>query len=142
MEAGRTRGIVNATQPVLCKPNKACFQLVLDQLNLEAASTIFIDDSVRNVAAAHEMGIFSVLVSPSLAAQQAPHQQVAGADLVVANFNQLREVLPQVKREQAGRGGKRREPASETAFCVDPGPAWWLRRWTWMYVFYNFNDRY
>lgn len=95
MEAGRTRGIVNAAQPVLCKPNKACFQLVLDQLNLEAASTIFIDDSVRNVAAAHEMGIFSVLVSPSLAAQQAPHQQVAGADLVIANFNQLREVLPQ-----------------------------------------------
>lgn len=105
METGRIRGVVNTAQPVLCKPNKACFQLVLDQLGLDAPSTIFIDDSVRNVAAAHEMGIFSVLVSPTLAAQQAPHQQVAGADLVVANFNQLREVLPQVRRREDAPAG-------------------------------------
>lgn len=97
METGRKSGILTAEQPVLCKPNKQCFQLVLDQLGLDAESTIFIDDSVRNVAAAHELGIFSVLVSPAVAAQQSPHHHVAGADLVVANFNQLREVLPQVR---------------------------------------------
>mgnify|MGYP001807047104 CR=1 FL=1 len=97
METGRQTGVVSKQQPVLCKPNKQCFQLVLDQVGASPSSTIFIDDSVRNVAAAHEMGIFSVLVSPTLAAQQSPHQQVAGADLVVSGFNQLREVLPQVR---------------------------------------------
>jgi hypothetical protein len=99
MDIGRSQGIVNEQQPVLCKPNKQCFQLVLDQIGAAAQSTIFIDDSVRNVAAAHEMGVFSVLVSPALAAQQSPHQHVAGADLVVASFNQLREVLPQVSKD-------------------------------------------
>lgn len=96
METARSKGMLSEQQPVLCKPNKQAFQLVLDQLGASPASTIFIDDSVRNVAAAHEMGIFSVLVSPTLAAQQSPHQHVAGADLVVSGFNQLREVLPQV----------------------------------------------
>lgn len=108
METGRARGLVTPQQPVLCKPNKQAFQLVLDQLGASPASTIFIDDSVRNVAAAHEMGIFTVLVSPALAAQQSPHQHVAGADLVVSNFNQLRDVLPQVRENRSRRGGRRR----------------------------------
>lgn len=107
MEVGRQTGAVTQQLPVLCKPNKACFQLVLDQLGAQPSSTIFIDDSIRNVAAAHEMGIFSVLVSPTLAAQQSPHQQVAGADLVVASFNQLREVLPQVSHPARGFAGSR-----------------------------------
>jgi FMN phosphatase YigB (HAD superfamily) len=96
METARSKGLLTAEQRVLCKPNKQAFQLVLEQLGVSPASTIFIDDSMRNVAAAHELGIFTVLVSPSLAVQQSPHQQVAGADLVVSGFNQLREVLPQV----------------------------------------------
>jgi FMN phosphatase YigB (HAD superfamily) len=96
MEAAAAQGILTAERPILCKPAPASFQLVLDALGAEAASTIFIDDSVRNVAAAHALGVYSVLVSPTLAASGAPHQQVAGADLVLASFNQLREVLPQV----------------------------------------------
>lgn len=48
---------------VLCKPNKRAFEAVLQQLGLEASKVVFIDDSPRNCAAAHEVGIFSVLVS-------------------------------------------------------------------------------
>lgn len=96
METARSRGWLTPDCPVLCKPNKQTFELVMDHVGASPSSTIFIDDSQRNVAAAHEMGIFSVLVSPTLAAQSAPHQQVAKADLVVASFNQLREVLPQI----------------------------------------------
>jgi FMN phosphatase YigB (HAD superfamily) len=69
----------------------------MEQLGAQPRNTIFIDDSPRNVAAAHELGIFTVLVSPALAAQLQPqHQPVAGADLVVGSFTQLWELLPQI----------------------------------------------
>jgi FMN phosphatase YigB (HAD superfamily) len=70
------------------------FELVLEQVGSTPAHTIFVDDSLRNIAAAHELGIFTVLVSPKLAAQQ-PHH-VPGADLVVSSFEQLPQVLPQL----------------------------------------------
>jgi FMN phosphatase YigB (HAD superfamily) len=73
------------------------YELVMEQLRAQPHNTIFIDDSPCNVAAAHELGIFTVLVSPALASQQQPqHQPVAGADLVVSSFTQLRELLPQI----------------------------------------------
>lgn len=75
------------------------YEVVMAQIGAQAASTIFIDDSLRNVAAAHELGIFTVLVAPQLAGQH-----VAGADVVVSSFNQLREVLPQIFVEQQKRG--------------------------------------
>ena len=49
---------------VLCKPNPLAFEVVLDRLQAEASSTVFFDDSVRNVASAYELGIYSVLVRP------------------------------------------------------------------------------
>lgn len=49
--------------PVLCKPNKRCYELVLKQIGASDPSTVvFVDDSIRNITAAHELGIFSVLV--------------------------------------------------------------------------------
>ena len=49
---------------VLCKPNPLAFEVVLDHVQAQARSTVFFDDSVRNVASAHDLGIFSVLVRP------------------------------------------------------------------------------
>jgi hypothetical protein len=99
--AARAAGLLTPQRRVLCKPDAACFELVLARLGASAASTIFIDDSPRNVAAAHALGIFAVLVSPALAGAASAHQQVAGADLVVGSFNQLRDVLPQVRLGRA-----------------------------------------
>jgi FMN phosphatase YigB (HAD superfamily) len=79
----------------------------MEQLGAQPHNTIFIDDSPRNVAAAHELGIFTVLVSPALASQQQPqHPPVAGADLVVNSFVQLQELLPQIfeQRKQQMEG--------------------------------------
>jgi HAD superfamily hydrolase (TIGR01509 family) len=36
------------------------YQLVLERIGATASNTIFIDDSPRNIAAAHELGIFTV----------------------------------------------------------------------------------
>ena len=53
---------------------------------------IDIDDSVRNIAAAHELGIFTVLV----AAHGGVEGPVPGADVVVQNILQLPHVLPEI----------------------------------------------
>lgn len=71
------------------------FELVLEQIGASPQSTIFVDDSFRNVTAARELGIFSVLVSPTLAAEQ-QHQHIPGVDLVIGSVLQLTEVLPQI----------------------------------------------
>lgn len=71
------------------------FELVLEQIGALPEDTVFVDDSLRNVAAAHDLGIYTVLVAPQLAGQHAP-----GADIVVPCFTQLREVLPQICVQQ------------------------------------------
>lgn len=47
---------------LLCKPQRRAFQTVLSQLGVAANKAVFVDDSPRNCAAAHECGIFTVLV--------------------------------------------------------------------------------
>jgi len=49
---------------VLCKPNPLAFEVVLDHVQARPSSTVFFDDSLRNVASAHELGVYSVLVRP------------------------------------------------------------------------------
>jgi len=70
---------------VLCKPNKRCFAAVLEQLGLPANKVVFVDDSPRNCAAAHELGIFTVLLGAG---------HVAGADLAISDIHELPRVLP------------------------------------------------
>lgn len=47
---------------VVCKPNPLAFQLALEQANAMADKVLFLDDSVRNIEAAQNLGIRSVLV--------------------------------------------------------------------------------
>lgn len=75
---------------------------MLEQIGANPHSTIFVDDSLRNVAAAHELGIFAVLVSPTLAAEQ-QHQHIPGVDLVIGSVLQLPEVLPQIFMQKEQR---------------------------------------
>ncbi|KAI8470276.1 MAG: HAD-like domain-containing protein [Monoraphidium minutum] len=75
-----------APPQVLCKPNRRAFALVLQQLGVAPGRAVFIDDSPRNCAAAHEEGIFSVLVGRE--------GHVAGADLVIPSIHDLPRVLP------------------------------------------------
>ncbi|WIA14438.1 hypothetical protein OEZ85_002964 [Tetradesmus obliquus] len=118
MDLARSKGLLTPSTPVMCKPSKQVYELVMEQLGAQPRNTLFIDDSPRNVAAAHELGIFTVLVSPALAAQQQPqHQPVAGADLVVSRFTQLRELLPQLfeQRKQQLEGVPAGVPVSVMA---------------------------
>ncbi len=50
----------------LRKPGKEIFELVLDQNNLKAEETVFIDDSPQHVKAAGEIGINSFLLQKNM----------------------------------------------------------------------------
>lgn len=53
-------GIVVSSEERLIKPNKRIYQILLDRYQLLAESCIFIDDNLRNVKAAEELGMSAV----------------------------------------------------------------------------------
>jgi FMN phosphatase YigB (HAD superfamily) len=58
------------------------------ELDLEGPTTLFFDDSMRNIAAAHEVGIRTVIVGKDV--------PVAGADCAVLDFHHLPRVMPEL----------------------------------------------
>lgn len=54
-------GIVVSGKEKMRKPAPAFFQLLLDRYNADAYTSLFIDDNIRNVQAAREFGIDSIL---------------------------------------------------------------------------------
>jgi 2-haloacid dehalogenase len=54
-------GIVVSGHEKLRKPDPAFYQLLLDRYNVNASTSLFIDDNARNVKAAREFGIDSIL---------------------------------------------------------------------------------
>lgn len=48
----------------LCKPDLACFQYVIDENELNAAETIFVDDSEANIIGAKEAGLAVIHIKP------------------------------------------------------------------------------
>lgn len=64
MSAAGVRGMLldGRKAPVICKPNPKAFRLALEEIGGTAASTVFLDDSVRNVTSAREVGLEAVLV--------------------------------------------------------------------------------
>lgn len=52
--------VVVSGEERVTKPDPAVFRLVLDRFGLDAARTVFVDDSARNVAAAADEGLVAV----------------------------------------------------------------------------------
>lgn len=48
----------------LWKPDKAIYQAVLDKTGFQAHEILFLDDNVKNIESAKEMGIQTILVEP------------------------------------------------------------------------------
>jgi 2-haloacid dehalogenase len=55
-------GIVISGQEKLIKPDKKIFELLLNRYQLEAKSSLFIDDNLNNIQAAKEMGFVTIHV--------------------------------------------------------------------------------
>lgn len=53
-------GIVVSSEEKVIKPDKRIYQILLDRYNLKAESCLFIDDNLRNVIAAQELGMTAI----------------------------------------------------------------------------------
>jgi len=71
---------------VFCKPDLRSFEYALKRVGAEAATTMFLDDSVANIKAAKAAGLQTVLVGRK--------DLCEGADFAIENFLQLREAAP------------------------------------------------
>lgn len=118
--------LLGAPPSVLCKPDRRAFEAVLAAAGgVEPKRCVFVDDSVRNCVAAHEAGIFSVLVRPQGghgsgsgsghggdggssssdgsdgSQQQQQHPHVPGVDLVISSVLQLPLLMPALFETEA-----------------------------------------
>ena len=66
MEGAAAEGICTLEHPVVCKPMPEAYELVLRSLGVHASEVLFADDSVRNITAAHKLGMLTVLVSSTV----------------------------------------------------------------------------
>ncbi len=62
------QGIINGSEKVsgMCPVKLQAMELALKAAGAEAVTTVFCDDSTRNVSGGHAAGMFSVLVSTTL----------------------------------------------------------------------------
>ena len=74
--------------PILLKPSLDAFKIALDAANVDPRRTLFLDDSVRNIAAGKEMGLHTVLVGKT--------EKSKGADYAVECVNDLAQVIPEI----------------------------------------------
>ena len=69
--------LVVSAQANMIKPDPALFTYSLERFGIEAADTIFIDDSPANIEAAQQLGIHSVLFTDAGSCQQAIREIIA-----------------------------------------------------------------
>ncbi|KAK4715244.1 hypothetical protein R3W88_013582 [Solanum pinnatisectum] len=82
-------GSVLPKTPILCKPSQVAIERALDLANIiNPHTTLFFEDSVRNVQAGKRVGLDTVLVGKS--------QKVVGADYVLESIHNIKEILPQL----------------------------------------------
>ncbi|KAH0753621.1 hypothetical protein KY290_023891 [Solanum tuberosum] len=82
-------GSVLPKTPILCKPSQVSIERALDLANIiNPHTTLFFEDSVRNVQAGKRVGLDTVLVGKS--------QKVVGADYALESIHNIKEILPQL----------------------------------------------
>ncbi|KAK6788550.1 hypothetical protein RDI58_012348 [Solanum bulbocastanum] len=82
-------GSVLPKTPILCKPSQVAIERALDLANIiNPHTTLFFEDSVRNVQAGKHVGLDTVLVGKS--------QKVVGADYALESIHNIKEILPQI----------------------------------------------
>lgn len=77
--------------PVLCKPSEFAMEHALRLANIDPQRAIFFDDSVRNIQAAKQIGLGTVLVGSS--------HGVKGADHFLESIHNIREALSELWEE-------------------------------------------
>ncbi|CAJ1977226.1 unnamed protein product [Sphenostylis stenocarpa] len=74
--------------PVLLKPSLDAFKIALHAANVDPRRTLFLDDSVRNIAAGKEMGLHTVLVGKTVKSKE--------ADYAVEFVSNVAQAIPEI----------------------------------------------
>ncbi|KAG2498928.1 hypothetical protein HYH03_003118 [Edaphochlamys debaryana] len=90
MEMAPQHGI-DVTHSVLCKPDPRTYTVVCELLGVAAHDVLFFDDSIRNVASAHSLGMMTVLVGVP---PEKSGTRGEGYDLALPTLHQLPDALP------------------------------------------------
>lgn len=85
--------------PVVLKPSPDAMKIALDVAQVDPRRTLFLDDSVRNVAAGKAIGLRTVLVGKTVKGKE--------ADYVLETVNNLAQVVPEIWASGV-EGGDRR----------------------------------
>lgn len=81
-------GVELPRSPILCKPNIDAMLHALKLANINPQTTIFFDDSVRNIQAGKQIGMHTVLVGTS--------ERIKGADHALESLHNMKEAFPEL----------------------------------------------
>lgn len=82
-----------------CKPNRPAYEAALRiSQETDPRRVLFLDDSARNLAAAHKLGIRTILVDPQAAHPDYQNGLPAGVDLALRRPHDLLAVMPNLIR--------------------------------------------
>lgn len=88
-ELAEAAGVDTDEHPtVVCKPTAFAYELVFKKLGVAASEVLFFDDSARNIQAAHELGVMTVMVGTD--------KEMPGADMSMVDLHQLPKMLPEL----------------------------------------------
>jgi putative hydrolase of the HAD superfamily len=74
--------------PVICKPTEIAFEKAFEIAQLNPNTTLFFDDSVRNIQTGKAVGLHTVLVGKS--------EKVGGSDYALKSIHNMKEAFPEL----------------------------------------------
>ncbi|KAG6538305.1 hypothetical protein ZIOFF_003420 [Zingiber officinale] len=84
-------GVELPKTPILCKPSVEAMEHALRIAGINPETTIFFDDSIRNIQSAKRVGLHTVLVGTS--------HRVKGADHALESIHNVKEAFPELLAE-------------------------------------------
>lgn len=84
-------GVELPKSPILCKPSTGAMLHALKLADINPLTTIFFDDSIRNIQAGKQIGMHTVLVGTS--------ERIKGADHALESIHNVKEALPELWEE-------------------------------------------
>ncbi|CAL4971924.1 unnamed protein product [Urochloa decumbens] len=84
-------GVELPKSPILCKPSREAMLQALQVASINPHTTILFDDSFRNIEAAKQIGMWTVLVGTS--------ERKKGADHALESLHNMKEALPELWEE-------------------------------------------
>ncbi|KAL8224668.1 hypothetical protein R6Q57_017225 [Mikania cordata] len=74
--------------PIVCKPSEVAIQKALNILNANPQTTLFFEDSIRNIQSGKRVGLDTVLVGTS--------HRCKGADYALESIHNMKEAIPEL----------------------------------------------